>query len=296
MNSEDIIDDQSINPNEDDEYVVNSVGNIFDEENSQDNEIEFLDDDLEDILGTDPTRSKCVEFDIHHSLLNRWKVWTTEGFQKSEIQELMEKYKVCEFLQTPQMNPEIVNTMNDAAIKKDKYLGELQDFIGTALSCLGGVISKLLDNKEEKEPDVVELVRLLADVGKLLSIAHFKQLAARKAFVTPALDKKIKTVLENTKPDKFVFGKDLGEKIKDSRSLNRLSQGLKFQPTLKRLTPSSSRHHLNWRDPPSARQSTWQAGFKQNFRSTNFQSHNNSNRFQRHQFKKPLSKLVNKKV
>ena len=182
-------------------------------------------DDLEKILGDDPHKAKR-EVNLHPTLVTRWKDWIVTGLSKSVVKELTDKYPRtgnCNF-EAPALNPEVMHSLKEIALKRDKHFVHSQNLAGTALSAIGMAITSLL---REDSIDKLKLLEQLSDTAKLLIQVHHKESCARIAYILPGMSKQIKAVLEETKPDSLLFGHGLTEKLQDAIALEKLGKEMK---------------------------------------------------------------------
>lgn len=224
---------------------VQEVDDILPEAQT-DNVEKPLEGSVLEILGEDPSISKSLSMSIHPTFLQRWKYWITNGVPEKDKQELLNKYTRPEELEAPVLNPEIIASLGESGGKRDSYRRETQLLAGSALTAIGAVLT--LCSQEEEAIDKMVILERLVDAAKIITILHHGQSECRKAFITPGLSKEVKTILQNTTLNKFLFGDNLGEKIKEGKALERMGQTLKVQ-TQEFSRPSTSRHFLNFRGP-----------------------------------------------
>lgn len=206
-------------------------------------EVTKLDEELEGVLGEDPTNPNKKVVNVHPSLVPRWSTWLTEGLPEDTKKELKDKYPLTGNvrLEAPELNEEIVSTLNEAGTKRDQLFVAEQNLVGSALSALGEAITMIL--KDEEEPvDQLQLLEKLSDGGKLLSQLHFQVSSARKSFIAPVLTKPMKELLQKTKPGTLLYGEKLSEKIKTAKSVEKIGRELK--------TPSAATSSFAAKKPP----------------------------------------------
>lgn len=239
----------------------------------------MLDDETLRILGLD-TSITAPELQLNSSLANNWQKWIEGGLKREEQAEVLAKYsrKGNCHLEAPKINPEVIASLFESAIKRDKYLMNAQNIRGSALAALGTGITLLLSPKEEGI-DEYQLLECLADAGRLLTCAHRLDTITRKALITPYIDKKMKSMLDETKPDVFLFGENLAERIKSSKLIEKAGLELKSQPTVANLSMRAPTMG-NWRGPPAKlNQGRPQVGNNQSYRKlTKFQPRGESSR------------------
>lgn len=146
------------------------------------------------------------------------------------------------------MNPEVAATMNDVALKRDKFAAQTQNLTGSAMLALGLAITTLLEANGEEGIDKNQLLEYLCDAGKLFADSHHQEAMTRKSFILPGMEKNIKDVLEKSRPDKFIFGENLPEKIKSTKSIEKIASDLKPKTVFKKA-PLKPANQLNWKSP-----------------------------------------------
>lgn len=231
------------------ESSVSQAAQTFDEETMR-------------ILGID-TKPEAPALQLNATLAMNWEKWIAEGLRKDDQVALLEKYARtgnCN-LEAPKLNAEVVASLFDTAIKRDKYLMNAQNIRGSAMSALGIAITMLLTPSDEGV-DEYKLLECLADAGRLLAWAHRLDTMSRKALIIPALDKSVKGILDETKPGVFLFGDNLAEKIKSVKSIEKVGLELKSQPITQKSQRKTSSG--NWKGPSAkANRGGSQAGFNQ---------------------------------
>lgn len=225
-----------------------------------------IDERVLEILGGDPSASKPKEFQLHSDLASRWKAWIISGLEKETRTELLKNYSRegnCP-LDAPILNAEIVSSLSETSLKRDKHFVDSQYLIGSAMSALGTAITLLLNDRKEGV-DRNELLKLMCDAGKLMADLHHKESMARKAYILPGLDKRAKTILGKIETDKYLFGDDLSEKLKSAKAVEKAGLDLKIQPqkTAPPKTPFKRSNSVNWKSPPARSQRYNQVGNNQ---------------------------------
>lgn len=100
----------------------------------------------------------------------------------------------------------------------------------------------------------------LWDAAKLIAEIHRSQTTARRACILPSVSKQMTEHLTKKKTDKFLFGENLGERIKKIKMINKMGQDIRTQPSKLPYNPSNS---SNWKGPFVPQKSTTQSGPKQ---------------------------------
>lgn len=121
--------------------------------------------------------------------------------------------------------------------------------------------------------DKLELMENLSNVGKLIAELHHEKSIARRACITPKLQKQMKGMLNERKIDNFLYGSDLAEKIKETKAAEKLGEEMKQDILSTKKPAPMSRPTLNWRSPPVRRRSQ-QGGYKNQNQRARYPSRN----------------------
>ena len=165
------------------------------------------------------------------------------------------------------------------------HMLEVQKMASTVLSVIGAISTNLYFDNDESF-DLESLLKYLNDTGKILSAIVHKQTNTRKAFIEPGLTKETRAILKDTKVDDFLFEKELSEKIKEARALNKIGENLKIQAPNK---GPATKKHLNERPPFVRRPIRRQMGsipFRGRLKQTVFSR--NNQQFVNHRAQLPL--------
>ncbi|XP_015125107.2 uncharacterized protein LOC107046899 [Diachasma alloeum] len=167
--------------------------------------------------------------------------------------------------EAPQVNLPIQRHMSEIAIKRDKHFIDTQNCVGTAIITLSAAISMGMNNAEDI--DYAQLMKYLWDTGKLLCDTYHQQSIARKSFITPILDKEIKPTLDASISDKWLYGENLTDQVKDVKEIEKASASLKPppKPPLKKFIPKNI-NQGNLGGPPTGYS---QVGYYQTKKFTN---------------------------
>lgn len=198
---------------------------------------ENLADDLDMFLGSEPDSNNDLGKKIHSTLAERWSQILLQGLQKDSETELTSKYKVpvnCPSLIPPDINPEMLSILSSSQTGRDKYYHQMQGQLGKGLTALSASITYLQDHCVSIPTDIRnQLLPSLCDSGRLFCNLFNSITKSRRALILPLLNKNVKDVIENTPPsDKFIFGTDLNEKIKEVKNVETTAKELKqkFKP------------------------------------------------------------------
>lgn len=197
---------------------------------------EKLPEDILTLLGEDPSKVNEASFNIHEALNSRWSHIISQGLSADEREKLFGKYPIpsnCKALIPPVVNPEILPILSGLSIKKDAFYVDMQNQIGKGVSALAKGMNSLLEDRENIPPDTKgELLMSLGDSGRILSNIFYSISNTRKELITPALNKSLRDLVSKTSSGEFLFGSDLGDKIRTAKLLEKTGREMKaFQPT-----------------------------------------------------------------
>lgn len=194
-----------------------------------------------------PSTSSATKID--ETIQKQWTQWMTKGLTEETRKDLLKKYPRQGNFRTeaPKINLEIVSHLTEIAKKRDQHFTDTQNCVGASLTSLGAAISLLIENPEEGV-DYTQLTKYLWDSGKMLSDIFHQHSVARKSFITPNLDKDIKSTLESTESDEWLYGAKLNDQVKDAKNIKKASASLKpsEKPPAKKAFNQG-----NWRGPPA---------------------------------------------
>lgn len=226
-------------------------------------EDQALDADLLRKLGQDDTDQR-QKIKIHTQVAAIWSKILNDGLKKEAKTELLEKYprQGCLQLDAPLLNPEVEAVVNNTAKKRDKFLTMDQSLCGATMAAIGSLISDIIIGKDDSL-DWMEVVQRLSDAGRLQCELMYQLSRARRAFIYPGFKKEAKSLLEKIKPDEFLFGTGLADRLKSAKSAEKAGLSMKFASIPKR-NPSLTSTTGNWKGPP-AKQFYQQAGHRSKF-------------------------------
>lgn len=120
--------------------------------------------------------------------------------------------------------------------------------MGTSLAALGKALSLLINlpQIQEGEGQYIEVIEAISDGAKLLCDNHHNQSSTRQHVIATNLDKSLKTVIENTVLDGWLFGEDLPDRIKNAKQIEKSGEELKNKPSTSKKGPISK----NFKNPP----------------------------------------------
>lgn len=219
-----------------------------------------IDEIISELLGDDPSVAKSYGKDINSGLAIRIEHMVTNGLSKDTRKELQNKYLLpgnCTLIDAPTLNPEIKAAVSETVLKRDKGIELKQKMLGSAISCIGGAISTLLE-KDDKD---TALIKMLMDACRIICDCQNIDSTTRRNFVLYNLKKEMRDQLQKSKIDTALFGSDLAETIKTAKNISKSGAELKSAPPPKppttkfiKQTPASTpQRNLNWKAPPQYR-------------------------------------------
>ena len=206
-------------------------------------------------LGENPGTAKSLEVKLSAGFCERLQAWMTTGISeeaKTKLLDSIPRKGSCSF-EAPILNEEVILGMTDGAVKRDAFFAGHQNLAGSALSLVSAVLQDIFDDKvrplQRKEilSRLSESIKLLAELMRGLSIT-------RKSFITPGFEKNMRSTLEKTTPDEFLFGKKLQDLVTGTEALVKVSKQIKPPPAKKRTEPLQPKNSLNWASAPGKRE------------------------------------------
>lgn len=181
---------------------------------------------------------------------------------KEEKEKVYTKYSLkgnCQ-LEAPALNPEVQSALQENVFKRDMAIVASQNKIGAAVAAAGGALTDLMNAKEGELNKHVFLEKLV-DTIKILADLHHKDSSTRKVLINPSMDPSIRSVLEKTKTDSFLYGGDLAKKLEEAKAIKKTGNDLKFhqKPNGKGTTRND---HLNSKGSTQNQQAAQRSSMK----------------------------------
>ncbi|VEN53223.1 unnamed protein product [Callosobruchus maculatus] len=171
-------------------------------------------DTVLDLFGEDPLNDKNNGADMLPELAKRFNHSLANGFGKEVISKLIAKHLPaanCSGLIPPILNPEIAEAFkNKDKVREDKFLISMQETVAASIMALYKETKLALDANKD--------VEFLADSTKLMLETFHKISLHRRYLLSPLLNVKYKKLLESQPIDKFLYGEDLLEKLKQTQA------------------------------------------------------------------------------
>lgn len=206
--------------------------------------------DILDALGNSKGKQEVFGPKIQEEVSKRWGRILCEGLNKEQKKELIEKILVPENFQlvkAPKLNPEIAAVLTDSTKNRDKRLEKAQCQLGLGISALTNLTSSLID----RDLDKMDVIKRLSETNQILLDLHFENTLNRRKLITYTLDKKFLDIIQDVQRDALLFGENLSDKIKASKSAEKSGLQIKKTHSLDATTTKKTPGQQgNWRAPP----------------------------------------------
>lgn len=190
---------------------------------------------------------------VHANIASRWENILKQGLDGDTRSNLLGKYPPignCPLVEAPKLNLEVKASINELVLRRDARLGAIQNQIGASLGAIGKALTILVGQEKEGVAGNIRLIELLSDAGRLLADVHQSETEARRALVASNLNKKVKDTLINTSRDEWLFGKNLSDRVKDAKALEKSSSDFKTEVQKRKYVGTNSgRGSLNSKRP-----------------------------------------------
>lgn len=177
-----------------------------------------------DALGSITETEEKLGDELHDEIVVRWHSYLQNGIGKTKRKDLMDKYPIpknCLTLKPPEINPEVLECLDETTKKHDTFVRAVQEQIGHALSALGITIDRMI--RTNCKNDIQEI----ADASQLLTNTHNALSVHRRYKIVPHMNSECKKAVEASKIDRFLFGENLTETLKTTQELKKASGALK---------------------------------------------------------------------
>lgn len=208
-----------------------------------------LPDEILEALGDPKGKDEVFGPKIPDELSKRWGRVLVDGLTKEQRQEMMEKTLIPEnfrLAKAPLLNPEIAPVLGEAVKSRDKLLEKAQNHLGLGIAGLTNLASALI----EKDLNKIETLKKISEVSQIFLDLHHENTNTRRKLVITSLDKKFTDIIKEAKRDTFLFGSELGEKIKASKTAERSGLHIKRNATGASSTTRKFSSQGNWKGPP----------------------------------------------
>lgn len=207
---------------------------------------EVLPQEILEALGDPIGKEEVLGPAINDEIAKRWGRILVEGLTKESKDATIKKTLTPEnfcLSKAPKLNLEISAVLSDNMKNRDKLFEKAQNQLGLGIAGLSSLASSLIKEDLEK----VEILKRLSEISQIFLDLHHENTKQRRKLITTSLDKKFSATITDVKRDTFLFGANLGEKIKATKTAER--SGLQVKRS-NASVPSTSRQQGNWRGPP----------------------------------------------
>lgn len=188
-----------------------------------------LDNDVLELLGEAPEPECKLGKPIHKDVAARWLDIIKKGLNKESKEQLAKDYLIpenCELLIPPILNPEAKAALTEPSIKRDASLMIRQKQLGNALAALAPAI-EIIISKDFDQSLRTKLLKPVNDACRILCDMHHSETVIRKKFVVSSISTGLKDTLSSTCTDKYLFGDNMSEKIKNAKNVQKSGEALK---------------------------------------------------------------------
>lgn len=206
---------------------------------------ETLPADILEALGDTVGKDEVLGPAVKEEIAKRWGKILVDGMIKEAKESLVKKTLVPEnfcLAKAPKLNLEISAVLNETVRNRDKLMEKSQNQLGLGVAGLANLASSLINEELGK----VEILKKLSEVTQIFLDLHYENTKTRRKLVMSSLDKKFNTAVADVKRDSYLFGTNLGEKIKATKTAEKSGLQIKRRDT---NLPSTSRQQGNWKGP-----------------------------------------------
>lgn len=226
---------------------------------------ETLPTEILEALGDPVGKEEILGPAVKEEIAKRWGRILVEGMTKETKESLVKKTLIPEnfcLAKAPNLNLEISAVLSETVRNRDKLMEKSQNQLGLGIAGLANLASSLIDEELGK----VDILKKLSEVSQIFLDLHFENTKTRRKLVTSSLDKKFNTAVADVKRDAYLFGTNLGDKIKATKTAEKSGLQIKRRDV---TVPSTSRQQGNWKGPPRMQPTR---NYKQGGPKTRYQS------------------------
>lgn len=208
---------------------------------------EALPPEILDALGEPIGKAEILGPPINEEIAKRWGRVLVEGLTKETRDAIIKKTLIPEnfdISKAPKLNLEISTVLSDNMKNRDKLFEKSQNQLGLGLAGLSNLASSLITEDLTK----VDILKRLSEVSQIFLDLHHENTKQRRKLITSSLDKKFSATITDVKRDAFLFGTNLGEKIRATKTAEK--SGLQVKRHNVSIPSTSRQPQGNWRGPP----------------------------------------------
>lgn len=202
-------------------------------------------------LGSEGEEKKEQGQEIRAELAIRWARIMSTGLEKDGLESIVKKYPIPSNFTSagaPILNPEILASLSEITVKRDKRITHRQNLTGKVMCALGKTLTSVLKGDINSKL----LIEQVNDAAKLCAEIYYLDSSSRKFFALAGANQTIKEAVRDSKPDTYLFGKDCAENIKAAQAIKRTGAQIKI------TEPSSNKKQTPKQQPQRKRQGNWQ--------------------------------------
>ncbi|XP_045773393.1 uncharacterized protein LOC123879142 isoform X1 [Maniola jurtina] len=213
-----------------------------------------LDGSILSLLGDAPENNSELGLPIHKDIATRWQEILQKGLKEDIKKDLIKLYPIpnnLEILIPPILNPEVKAALTEPLVKRDFAIFHRQKQTGIALSALGRSVDSIVNDPDKSLQNIEiksALLRPISDACRILCDLYQLETKRRRTHIINSINNKMKDIVMDTVPGKYLFGDNISEKLKTAQGINRSGQILKVIPN---KTPFSNSNKNTMTATPS---------------------------------------------
>ena len=182
---------------------------------------------LRKLLGESLAPTQCWALPIHSQFASSWQEVVRLGLTAEERKVLFLRYPPPDngrFLDPPLLNEEVLPSMTEKGRESDTKIAFRQRRTGAAIAGLGAFLTVAVAPELKIEQG---LLTPLFDAARVLADVFYEDSAIRRGAIMRNLSAPMRATLAKTTPGEYLFGSNLGERIKQARALAQTAAELK---------------------------------------------------------------------
>lgn len=179
------------------------------------------------VIGKRLAEDRVLAPPVHNDFVVRWTDILKLGLPVEERESLIKKYpppENCAFLDPPKLNAEVDRAINDVARTRDKRIIAKHQKLTACAAGHSKLINMLL---ERNVPEDIPIIEALSDLCRLIIDAMHDESAIRRSLILANVNALLKSTLNTSTTDDYLFGKDLVENLKTSKLIDQSAEELK---------------------------------------------------------------------
>ncbi|KAJ8980493.1 hypothetical protein NQ317_000609 [Molorchus minor] len=220
-------------------------------EGTSPSQVKKLSSEVLKMIGQQGPSNEALGEAIHEDVARVWSTLLQNGMEAEVVKNLLMKYppvENCRLVEAPKLNMEVKRAITQQHLERDERLAGVQNQLGAALGAVGKALTFCLEKEGEEWNKLIEL---LGDAGKLLASVHYAESQSRRVLASAGINKTFKSTLTEVSVDGWLFGENLGERMKTTKALDKTLEDLRI-PKAKAKTTTRKPHHLNSKSLPRA--------------------------------------------